>query len=124
MAADERLVSIGQLFDELVGVGQFRGLDDLRQVVLRVATADIICDGIGEGEVILHYERHLSPKRLVSHPTDVLILNADLTGGRVEEAGNQVNERPLLDSVRTNNRYLRTGGNSGSHSLPWGLFLY
>ena len=88
-------------------VREFRGLDDLRQVVLRVAATDVVRHRVGERQVVLHHDRDLRPKRLVRHPADVLVLDADFTGGRVEESRDQVDERSLFDRVGPDDGDLR-----------------
>ena len=39
--ADDRVVAVGQVLDEVVGVGDLGGLDDPGQLVARVAQADV-----------------------------------------------------------------------------------
>ena len=46
--ADEGVVAVGEVLDELVGMGQLRRLDHARQVVAGVAQADVGEDGVAE----------------------------------------------------------------------------
>ena len=97
--ADGRLVALRQLLDEVVGVGHLGRLDDLRQRVRRVAAADVVGHRVVEDQVVLQHDGDLRPQRIERHPAQVVLVDADLAGGRVEEARDQVNQGVLLQVV-------------------------
>ena len=98
--ANGRLVALGQLLDEVVGVGDLGGVDDLGQVEAGVATADVVGDGVVEDQVVLHDHADLRPQRVDRDPAQVVAVDADFPRRRVEEARQQVKEGVLLHLVR------------------------
>ena len=57
--ADRRLVALGQVADELVGVGGLRGGDDLLVGGVGPAEAQVVQDGAVEEVGVLHHDGHL-----------------------------------------------------------------
>src|SRR5262249_9552976 len=75
---DGRLVALGQLLDEVVGVGDLGGLDDLRQGVGRVAGADVVGHRVVEDEVVHQHRADLGPQGVERDPAQVVLVDADL----------------------------------------------
>jgi undecaprenyl-diphosphatase len=94
--ADGRLVALGQLLDEVVGVGQLGRLDDARQRVRRVAAADVVGHRVVEDQVVLQDHGDLGPQRVERHAAQVVLVDADLARGRVEQPWNKINQGVFL----------------------------
>ena len=62
--ADVRFIALGQLLNELVGVGDLGRLDDLGQIIAGIAAADVVRDGVVEHQIMLQDDGGLGAQRL------------------------------------------------------------
>ena len=85
--ADDRVVAVGQVLDEVVGMGQLGGLDDAGQAVDRVAHADVDQDRVGEDQVGLEDGGDLGADRLERHVAEVVAVDQDPAGLAGRSAG-------------------------------------
>ena len=93
--ADRRVVAVGQVLDEVVGMGHLGGLDDPRQGVHRVAQADVHQDRVGEDQVGLQDGGDLSADRVEGHVAEVVAVDQDAAGPGVDQPGDQADQGEL-----------------------------
>ncbi len=87
--------------DELVGVGELRGLDDLLARGAFAAVGDVVADRSAEEHGFL---QHVSD--LAAQPLQLVVANVDavdlhLAGGRIVETRNQADDGRLAAAGRT-----------------------
>ena len=114
---DHRVVAVGQVLNEVVGMGQLGGLDDPRQGVHRVAQTDVDQDGVGEDQVGLQDGGDLSANRVDRDVAQVVAVDQDAAGPRIEQSGNQADQGQLRVVVLSHDGGARAGGNLDRDSL-------
>ena len=87
--ADDRVVAIGQLADELVGLGGRGGGEDLLVGGVVTAVGDVVPDRVGEQEAVLEDDAEARPQRGQPGLADVDPADADRPGVDVVEARQQ-----------------------------------
>ena len=84
---DDRVVAVGQVLDEVVGVGQLGGLDDAGQGVDRVAQPDVDQHRVGEDQVGLEHRGDLGADRLEGRLAEVAAVDPHPARLRGRSAG-------------------------------------
>ena len=92
---DAGVVAVGELPDELVGLGELAGADELGVGGVGVAPAQVLLDGAGEQDVLLQDDGDL-----VAQPGQVVVAHVDAAdhhapGGHVVQARDELDERRL-----------------------------
>src|SRR5207245_37352 len=90
--ADDRVVSVFKLQDEVVGVGRLGGGDDLFQARIRLPICDVFPDGRAEKHRVLEDHPDLAAKGLAAIVLDVQPVNRNATLLRVVEAEEQAHD--------------------------------
>ena len=92
---DHGVVAVGQVLDEVVGMGHLGGLDDAGQGVDRVAQADVDQHRVGEDQVGLQHGGDLGANRVERDFAEVVAVDQDAAGPRVEQPGDQAGQGEL-----------------------------
>ena len=92
---DEGVVLVREGLDELVRLGELTCGDELFVTRLRVAPAEVLCDGAGEEDVLLKHDGDLVTQELEVVLSYVDTADQHLALACVIEAGNQLDERGL-----------------------------
>ena len=114
---DHRVVTVRKVLNEVVGMGDLGGLDDPRQGVHRVAQADIYQDRVGEDQVGLQDGGDLGANRVDSDVAEVVAVDQDAAGPRVDQAGNQAGQGELRVVVLAHDGGARAGGDLDRDTL-------
>ena len=93
--ADRRVVSVGKILDEVVGVGQLGRFDDPRQGVHRVAQTDIHQHRVGKDQVGLQDGGDLSTHRFECDVAEVMAVDQDAAGPGIEQSRDQADQGEL-----------------------------
>ena len=93
--ADVRVVALGLLHDEVMGVGDLRGGDDLLPGGSFHAEGDVVENGVVEQDRILVHIAHQGAEVLDPQVLDILSVDGDAAAVGVVEAGDEVHERGL-----------------------------
>ena len=100
LLADDAVVALGQLADELVGLGRPGRGEDLLLGRVRPSVGDIGLDRVGEEERLLHHHADRRPQRLLGDVADVVPADPHRAAAHVVEAGQQQAERGLAGARR------------------------
>ena len=119
--ADERVVFVRKLFDEIRGGGDFRGGGDLFGRGVRNAVGDVLRDRSVEEEDILQDETEEGAVGAELEVADILAVQRDGTVLRFVEADEQIRDRRLSDARRTDQSERLAGGNGQTEILQDGL---
>jgi hypothetical protein len=95
LLADHGVVPLGQVGDELVGLGRPGRGDDLLPRRVRPAEGDVGGDAVGEQEAVLQDQPDRRPQRVLGEVPDVVAADPDLAAAHVVEAGEQQRDRGL-----------------------------
>src|SRR6516165_2026575 len=98
--ADDRIVSVGEILDELVGFGDPRSPHHRRWRCLRTTVSDVITDRSSEQEDLLRYERHSSAEIVQTELPNVDTINLDRTELGLVEAQEQLEQCGLAGTCR------------------------
>jgi len=85
--ADDRIVPLGKLHDEVVGMGGPGGSDDLLLAPLDVPVGDIVSHRIVEEDGLLGHHSDLSSEGLHGDVPDILTVDGDPARGNIVETG-------------------------------------
>ena len=89
---DPGVVFIGELLDELVGLGQLAGFQHLGVGGVGVAPAQVVFDGAGEQHVLLQHHGHLVAQGFQVVLAHVHAAHLDAAFGHVIQAGDQLDQ--------------------------------
>lgn len=98
--ADGRVVAVGQVGDEPVGLGGAGGGLDLLVGGVGPPVGDVGPDRVGEEEAVLRYEADGGAQRLQGQVAHVVAADADGAAGRVVEPGHQERDGGLAAAGR------------------------
>src|SRR5438552_3087219 len=102
--AHDRVVAVGELADEAVGVRDLRGADDIGFGEVGAAVRDVLPDARVEQEWLLRHDAEEPPVRLLAQGAQVVAVDRDRAGDRVVQAQDQIGERRLAYAARTDQR--------------------
>ena len=100
LLADHAVVAVGQLADELVGLGRPGGGEDLRLGGVRPPVGDVGLNRVGEQERVLHDHADRGPQRLLGDVADVVAADPHRAAAHVVEAGEEQAEGGLAGARR------------------------
>ncbi len=89
---DFRIVPLGHPADEVVGADDSAGFADLILGGSQFSVTDVVADGSGENETVLHHDSHLGTERVDRHLGDILAIDQHPAAVHVVEAGDQVDD--------------------------------
>src|SRR5205814_2833609 len=106
--ADDGVVALGHPLDELVAVRDHGDALHFGQRRVGTRVADVLEDGPVEQEGVLEHEAELGAIAPEIERTDRAAIDADATGGRTLECGEQTEQRALPRSARPDERRRRS----------------
>ena len=83
---DLRIIPFRHPADELIGTDDPAGFLDFLFRGGQFAVADVVSDGAGENEAVLHHDPHLGTEGVDGHIRDILAVNEDTAAVHVVEA--------------------------------------
>src|SRR5713101_6055849 len=102
--ANDRIIALGQLEDELVCAGEFGGGDHLRHRHRWIDERDVVANGMVEKDVLLQHDADLA-----AQPSDVDAVDEDTAALRHVEAVDELGERALARPGRADDADDLTG---------------
>ena len=109
--ADESLVSLGHLHDEIVRHGGFGGGENFFFGEIRAAVAEIAPDRVVEKNGFLGDDRHLPTQRTQGDVAKIVAVNADGAGSGGVKTREEIDESGLAGAAGADDCYDCAGGN-------------
>ena len=102
--ADKRLIPARKALDELIGRGHARGRRNALGGKIGISIRDVLEDGPGKDDGILHDHAHLPPEISQIHVTVWMAVGAELAVLRAVEAEDEIDDRALARPIGANDR--------------------
>ena len=115
-------VALFHLHDEVVRVHGLGRLNDLLVGRAQLAVADVVHDGAGEDEAVLHHDAHLLAQRAQLHVAHVVAVQQHRAAGHVVEPADQVDHGALARAGGADERNRLPGLHGKGYVLQNGLF--
>ncbi len=93
--ADDRVVAVWQVLNEVVGMGDLGGLDDARQGIHGIAQPDVDQHGIGEDQVGLEHGGDLGADRVECRFAKIAAIDQHPAGLGVGQPGDEASQGQL-----------------------------
>ena len=97
--ADERIVAVGQVQNELVGAGGAGGGDDFGRRCVGPAVGDVLGDRAVEQERLLQHDADVAAILFDRERADVGAIDENRAVGDVVEAADEIHERALAGAA-------------------------
>ena len=94
--ADDRVVTVRHAADEFVGVGYFRGGNDLFVGCAGASVGDVFADCPAEQDRLLQYEANLGPQRVKLEGCDIDAIDQNASATGIVKAREQTQARSIF----------------------------